>query len=275
MSRSRSNGDIFETHLNIYAKFCKFTCLKNAERYKILAGHAETFDHCLFLKVCKMMKHIQNKNGIFESFYPMKDHDGRKGLSEDICFINTNGRTFAMSLKRNNKDIKHPRPEALATRLKLSKEKIVQYRKMINKIKNDYFTVQKCQEETFEMYVSINKVVLNLISTSKTENLTVLFNFMVGKKTDYIAVWKSNDKKSKQSSAIELYNTGIAVDKVTLLKGNVSQNNIFLTFMTNTDHTFEFKMRIHTASSQIKKKSLKYAVNIENIDHIYSKYLVS
>lgn len=239
------------------------------QKYDLLPKNdKDNFDLCGEV-VCEFLTKKIN-SGIPTHTYLNPDSKGKESLTADIVVSYSRDFCVNLSIKNNKFTSKHQRPMAFMDRCGINKNDIVEYRKSVQKINDEFYSnfhhlqhfrsVEKDYIKT--MYSDINNTVVGYIKNLDKNQVKNMFHFLNGIDTQLYIV--QNTK-----TYVDIYDCTNKIHVPTRV--STSLNNLgYIILEFNSKH--KFSMRLHTASSKITKNlSLKYDTVLINVDEIYKK----
>ena len=217
----------------------------------------------------KIYEWINSEIGELKEVIRFTDYQGTLGNPTDVKVISET-KDLSISLKHNNNSIKHQRPSATAQHFgydKGSSEDLL-FRRQYKEILDDFYSLcegsfpkAKRYDEVLEstynhLYKPMNHLVVSFINEfgNKPANRNHYFKFIFGDENIYRVIAKDgeiNIVPNIPSTDITSISAGPF-----LLSNNVSDNKNYIKVVFN-NHFFIVK-RLHTASSLIASRSLKY-----------------
>lgn len=221
------------------------------------------------LSCLKIYDWIINEIGELKEVIRLTDHQGTLGNPTDVKIISET-RDLNISLKHNNNAIKHQRPSATAQHFgynKGSSEDLL-FRSQYETILDDFYSIcetsfpkarryDEVLESTYKhLYKPMNDLVISFINEfgNKPDNRNHYFKFIFGDENIYKVIahdGEVNIVPNIPSTDI----ISISAEKYLLRDGIENKNNYI---KINFNEDFFIIERLHTASSLIESRSLKY-----------------
>lgn len=274
MAASRLSGDVFESHLAFVLLLSKIPYDKVKDtRIVELAGRAQNnFSVHLVLLLCKAMKFIERKYGRVKMCWAFTDEHGKQGESGDFGLMFNGKKKLSLSLKRNNHDIKAPRPSALATQLRLSDDLKKEFNDEYARVTKEFYDKNKSYKLFKHVPDDARKGLLKDVTTVcagyiRQHAREDYFKFLMGSSQTILFEWngKSDVKSVLHLRLLSLFDTKTA--RVV----RCEQFGCYLLVVYSTGHMFQ--MRLHTAKDAIQSNvSLKWAVQLKNREEMYASY---
>lgn len=240
----------------------EFTVLKLKRLHKdyTILNESKRTTHAKHAQLCKALRSLKTTFAPNTTYHLQSDGQGARGCSADL--IITSDPPIRLSIKHNNKYIKHQRCNKLYLQLSLDEADTRKFRSQYSLINNVYYMKWKNTkfsnisiEEKFELYREINDLTVKWLKKDHTKLLNYIAFILDAKKESVILHWDPNKGVAdvlqhdivlkEHDSSIEVWTKNsfvyIQIDRKTLIK-----------------------MRLHNGSSRITPTlSLKYETTIE------------
>jgi hypothetical protein len=277
MANARRSGDVFETHFAFVCKLSRVPFSKQDKRITTLVNAAgDSFSIHLTLLISRSLKILQRNYGRITRCRAFVDNDGKNHESGDFSLTFDSGKTLSISLKRNNHDIKAPRPSALDAQLGLDSKDSVKFKEEYKAVTKKWYEAHK-NKKLFKNVSSEDR--LNLLSNVTDMCAKYIykyageryFYFLMGKSDTILIEW--NGKSDVKSAMFVHVLTPVLPQShsVTHRAVRCQTAGAYTLVTMSTGHVFSF--RLHTAKETIESAlSLKWAVQLKNRGELYPKY---
>jgi hypothetical protein len=197
--------------------------------------------------------------------YRLNDSSGTQGNVTDIRLKIDNFKEVNLSIKHRNKALKHQRPRTTAIHCGYSRSSqeyqdfCQQYQNIIKQFHKLPYIGQKFADLPDKTkFEYLYKPICHLVTTFINENVqqqekaNYLFKFLTGTSNYY----KINYESNKEIVIIEEFAELPLASSVT---ATCNEQYVYLAFTLSSAHQWKISMRLHNASSEIKKNpSLKF-----------------
>ena len=221
----------------------------------------------LLKKISKFIQPLQ-----VESFSLLKDTSGIRGDTTDIRLTTANG-DINISLKRNNKSVKHQRPSNLSAQLGTNDNYKLTYRalnaKWYNELQANEIFNNVPADRKILMYREFNKLYARHVNNNQQcRNTFTDFLLSNSIQNKYIVEWNS------VKGTVHVYDCKALNYPHTMWAMRVDDTNIMLELFDTDDVPYvALNLRLHNASGRITKTlSIKYDTKILNMKNIYRNY---
>jgi len=269
MPKPRESGDQLEVALCILLDSLQLKCTTPEKRDKLYACYNNAAIGIDQNTLANSVRHILPNNPTH--FYMTLDNDGSKGITSDVYVCNETS-SIGISCKRNNLSIKHQRPRALIQHLMLDKETELLYKTEYDKLIGDFFNTANSSKHTLfnqvtnlknKLYSDINELACKYISAASDENKLHLIKFMLSANEKNSFILHYNDK----NKSFKVCKLAISIDTIKSFNVTCKKTN----YLEIECNTIKFVLRIHNASSRIKKEvSVKYDTKLLDYDSVFA-----
>jgi len=205
------------------------------------------------------------------SFSLVSEHEGKSGNSADLSFLTKDNNTIYVSLKRNNLDLKNPRPSGFMKHVGVNTDYTTNYKKL-----NDFW-FQQIQDypRYIKMPSTMKKKMLDEFAELYKENLVKCFNlYPESKLTFFKFIFGHNnyivEEKSTKFNVIVFSRAWNLDDKVDVQL--VSKTKCPYIHVTLGE--LDMNMRLSTCKSSIEKSlALKFHAKSNHVKRITPSFV--
>lgn len=271
MMNSRTSGDAFEYSIAKYLYNEKLELYDDESKNKFRKLSEKKSDRYISihnddLKEVFAYLNIDNYNKIKFT----TDNDGKRGNVADIELYKNDGTYMGLSCKVNNISLKHQRPSALFKQCDMEEDQSSRYRSDYKKCNNKWYNILK-QHKKFnevdenlkkEMYKDFNELTKQYLETLDPKQITYFYKFLI--EYDKICILKL-DTRIRQLTTYKYLDNN---DPKRIKSIKVNNNHININF----DNGIDIDLRLHNASSQIKKVlAMKYDTKVLTTKKLFDK----